>query len=113
CRSAACTGATSPVFASRPVAKVFVIDIATRAVEIVGTTPDPNTLFMSQMANLLTDPVDGFLRAKKFLIMDRDPIFSTDFRKTLKEAGVKALRTPAHAPNCNALRGTMYPGSED
>ena len=82
---------------------IFVIDLATRAVQIVGTTPNPNALFMSQVAKLLTDPIDGFLRDKKFLIMDRDAIFNEDFRATLKSAGVKALRTPPSAPNCNAF----------
>jgi putative transposase len=82
---------------------LFVIDLATRAIEIVGTTPNPNAVFMSQAAKLLTDPVDGVLRTKRFLIMDRDSIFSENFRTTLKSEGVKALRTPPSAPNCNAF----------
>ena len=34
---------------------LFVIDLATRTVRIVGTTPNPNAVFMSQAARLLTD----------------------------------------------------------
>jgi putative transposase len=82
---------------------MFVIDLATRAVEIVGTTPNPNALFMSQAAKLLTDPVDGFLRTKKVLIMDRDSIFTETFRTVLKDSGVRSVRTPPSAPNCNAF----------
>jgi transposase InsO family protein len=81
---------------------LFVIDLATRAVQIVGTTPNPDEHFMKQVARLLTDPVDGFLRRKKFLIMDRDSIFSEAFRGELRENGIRALRTPASSPNCNA-----------
>ena len=76
---------------------------ATRAVEIVATTPNPNALFMAQVAKMLTDPDDGFLRAKKFLLMDRDAIFSEAFRAELMADGVRAVRTPASSPNCNAL----------
>ena len=81
---------------------LFVIDLATRAVQIVGITPNPNEFFMMQVARMLTDPVDGFLHDKKFLIMDRDSIFSEAFRCELRENGIRALRTPASSPNCNA-----------
>jgi putative transposase len=81
---------------------LFVIDVATRAVEIVGTTTNPGGAFMINAARMLTDPVDGFLRTKKFLIMDRDSIFSEDFREELRRNGVRAVRTPPSAPNCNA-----------
>jgi putative transposase len=81
---------------------LFVIDVATRAIEIVGTTTNPGGAFMINVARMLTDPVDGFLRTKKFLIMDRDSIFSEDFREELRRNGVRAVRTPPSAPNCNA-----------
>ena len=81
---------------------LFAIDLATRAVQIVGITPNPNEFFMMQVARMLTDPVNGFLRDKKFLIMDRDSIFSEAFRRELRENGIHALRTPASSPNCNA-----------
>ena len=68
---------------------LFVIDLATRAVQAVATTPHPNEFFMMQVARMLTDPVDGFLRQKTFLIMDRDSIFSEAFRRELRENGVR------------------------
>lgn len=82
---------------------LFVIHHATRAAEIVATTTNPNALFMAQVAKVLTDPVDGFLRAKKFLVLDRDAIFSEAFRTALKAEGVRALRSPPSAPNCNSF----------
>jgi transposase InsO family protein len=81
---------------------LFVIDLATRAVQIVATTPHPNEFFMRQVARMRTDPVDGFLRQKTFLIMDRDSIFGEAFRRELRENGVRSLRSPPSAPNCNA-----------
>ena len=82
---------------------LFVICHATRAVEILGTAVNPGAVFMKQMALLLTDPVDGFLRAKRFLIIDRDGIFSPAFRQILKDAGIRVLLCPPSAPNCNAV----------
>ncbi len=80
----------------------FVIDLATRAVEIVGSTPFPGDDFMKQVARNLTDCVAGFLVKKRFLILDRDKKFSEAFRDVLKSAGVRAILCPPRAPNCNA-----------
>jgi transposase InsO family protein len=81
----------------------FVINLATRAVEIVGSTPHPGEEFMRQVARNLTDCVDGFLARKRFLILDRDAKFSDAFRGILKSAGVRVIFCPPRAPNCNAF----------
>jgi putative transposase len=81
----------------------FVIDLATRAVEIVGSTPHPAEEFMKQVARNLTDCVDGFMRTKKYLIIDRDGKFCEAFRAILKAAGVTPVLCPPRAPNCNAF----------
>ena len=56
---------------------------------------------MKQVARNLTDPVDGFLRGAKYLIHDRDPLFSKAFIVILKAGGVKSVKIPAQSPNCN------------
>ena len=56
-----------------------------------------------QMARNLTDEVDGFLLKHKHLIMDRDPVFTRDFRRMLKDRGVKSVRLPSRSPNLNAF----------
>jgi hypothetical protein len=38
--------------------------------------PNPDDDFVKQVARSLTDCVDGFLRAKRLLILDRDGKFS-------------------------------------
>jgi hypothetical protein len=58
----------------------FVIAIATRRVHIAGTTVNPSSSWMDQMARNLTDCVDGILRGKKYLIVDRDARFSERFK---------------------------------
>jgi transposase InsO family protein len=81
---------------------LFVIDLATRAVEIIGSTPNPGEEFMQQVARNLTDCVDGFLASKRFLILDRDGKFSEAFRDILKSAGLRTILCLPRAPNCNA-----------
>ena len=80
----------------------FVIEVKTRAVEIAGIAVDPGEEWMKQVARNLTDPVDGFLRGAKYLIHDRDPLFSKAFVAILKSGGVKSVKIPAQSPNCNA-----------
>jgi HTH-like domain len=41
---------------------VFVIDLASRRVQIVGSTPHPNALFMRQVSRTVTAADDGILR---------------------------------------------------
>jgi len=54
---------------------------------------------MKQIARNLTDPFDGFLLGKRYLIMDRDTKFSEAFRKCLKDEGIEAVRLPPRSPN--------------
>ncbi len=82
---------------------LFVIDIATRAVYIAGTTTNPDNAFMAQVARNLTDCVDGFLRNKRYLIIDHDTKFSAQFRRILKDAGVRVVLTSYQAPDMNAF----------
>ena len=81
---------------------LFVIELSTRRVEIAGITTQPDGVWMTQVARNLTDGVDGFLVGKKYLIHDRDPLFTQEFRETLGATGVGVVRLPARSPNLNA-----------
>ncbi len=80
----------------------FVIELQTRRVQIAGMAPDPNGAWMSQVARNLTDCFDGFLVGKRFLIHDRDPLYTAQFTKTLAAAGVRCVKLPPKSPNLNA-----------
>jgi transposase InsO family protein len=56
---------------------------------------------MLQVSRNLSDAEDGFLRGKKYLLMDRDAKFSEAFRVIVEQAGVEALRLPPRSPNLN------------
>ena len=57
---------------------------------------------MAQVARNLTDCEDGFLKDKRFLIMDRDPLYTSQFHSILGSTGVKSVRLPAKSPDLNA-----------
>ena len=82
---------------------LFVIHLSTRSVHIAGVTTAPNGAFMRQVSCNLTDVNDGFLLIKVFLIIDCDTKYTEDFRDYLDREGVKPVRCPARAPNCNAF----------
>jgi transposase InsO family protein len=82
---------------------LFVIDIATRRVHVAGTTAHPTSEWMEQIARNLTDFQDGFLMAKRFLIIDRDALFSAKFKEILESSGIEILLTAYRAPNMNAF----------
>ena len=81
---------------------LFVIDIATRRVHIAGTTESPTSAWMEQIARNMTDCDEGFLTGKRFLVIDRDAIFSPKFKSILRDSGVEILLTAYQAPNMNA-----------
>src|SRR5690606_17688750 len=59
---------------------LFVIDIGTRAVEILGVTTRPNAHFVEQVGRRLVDRARGFLRGKRWLVIDRDRDVTVGFR---------------------------------
>ena len=81
---------------------LFVIDLPTRKVNIIGVAPDPDGQWMKQMARNVTDAFDGPLRKGKFLIHDRDPRFTKRFRGILQAGGVTCKKLPPRSPNLNA-----------
>ncbi len=81
---------------------LFVIKLKTRKVEIAGITATPCEAWMKQIAKSLTDASDGFLLDMRYLILDRDSLYTAAFQHLLAESGVKPLRLPAKSPNLNA-----------
>ncbi len=70
---------------------------------MAGITPYPDTAWMIQIGRNITDHFDGFLRNKRFVIMDRDGKYCAAFRSMLKAAGTEPVRLPPRSPNLNAF----------
>jgi putative transposase len=81
----------------------FVIDLESRRVHIAGLVRHPHDAWIQQVARNLADSVDGFLRGTRYLIHDRDPLFTEAFRAVLGTAGIRCLKLPPHSPNLNAV----------
>jgi len=80
----------------------FAIDLSSRRVQIAGIDEYPDEEWMLQQARNLSDPDHGVLEGKKFLIHDRDPLFTKEFKRTLRGSGVRTLKMPKQSPNLNA-----------
>ena len=81
---------------------LFFIELSSRRVEIGGISSAANGVWMSQIARNLTDSVDGLLTGKRYLIHDRDPLFTDEFLRTMKDAGIRSAQLPPRSPNLNA-----------
>ena len=82
---------------------LFAIDLKTRRVQIANICHQPYGQLLEQIARNWTDPVDGFLKNMRYLIHDRDPVFTGRFASILRTAGVKTAKLTAHSPNLNAF----------
>jgi len=80
---------------------LFVMDLSTRRVQIAGIATKANGIWMDQVARNLCDAGDGFLTGKRYLIHDRDPLFTAEFLGTLAASGVKSVKLPPRSPNLN------------
>jgi putative transposase len=81
---------------------VLVIDLASRRVQILGSTPHPEALFMEQVVRTLAMAEDTIAPVPHLLICDRDRKWSADVRHRLHETGIRVVLTPERAPNANA-----------
>lgn len=65
----------------------FFIELLTLRVDIANVA---NGVWMSQIARNISDTVDGLLTGERYLIHDRDPLFTAEFLNILADSGVKS-----------------------
>ena len=86
---------------------LFFIDLSTRKVEIAGIAQVANGLWMSQIAPNVTDAEQGILTGKRYLIHDRDPLFTAEFMKMIADVGVESVKLPPRSSKAERLRGEI------
>ena len=88
---------------------LFVMELRTRRVDFAGCTTNPNEEWIKTIARELTNSEDGFLKSKKYLIMDRDATFSKSFRACLRREGGKPVRLPREASAATSAKPVRLP----
>ena len=81
---------------------LFFISLATRRIEYIACTSNPDGRWVAQQARNLVMQL-GDEQPFRFLIHDRDSKFSHAFDEVFRSEGIKVIRTPVQAPNANAF----------
>jgi transposase InsO family protein len=81
---------------------LFFIELSTRRVQLGGIARCANGFWMGQIARNITDCEDGFLKKNRYLIHDRDPLYTKDFVSLLNQSGIHLVKLPPRSPNLNA-----------
>ena len=81
---------------------LFIIELQSRRVHVAGSTRYPDEAFVMQAIRGSANPIDGVLADGGVLICDRDRKWSRAVLEFLEQEGVRIIRTPFLAPNCNA-----------
>jgi transposase InsO family protein len=81
---------------------LFAIKLSTRKVELLGIRPQPDGKWMAQIARNMANE-EGLLVGQRFLIHDRDPLFTEQFDAILRTMGVEPVKLPPGSPNLDAF----------
>jgi transposase len=82
---------------------LFVAEVKTRVVHLLGVTANPDGLWVAQVArNFVADLEESGQRFGR-LLRDRDTKFTASFDAVMASVGIKVVRTPVRAPVANAF----------
>jgi putative transposase len=81
---------------------LFFLSLATRRVEFIACTPNPDGAWVTQQARNLVMQLGDRESRVRLLIHDRDAKFSPSLDEVVRSERIEVIRTPVQAPNANA-----------
>jgi putative transposase len=82
---------------------LFIIELDTRRVYMMGITAHPTGAWVVQQARNLSLVLGDRAHPVKFLIRDRDAKFTSSFDEIFRSERIRIIRTPIRAPQANAF----------